>query len=86
MPETTGRKGVMIRVRGLLPRRLGRAVIPREAQSVLVKRGGEVAGAVRKIERKRCVGAGQRNLQQQSDRGDHLTETGVRSPAARLAP
>jgi hypothetical protein len=77
VPEATRREIVMSWFGDLVGRRLrtrGAATL-RQAQRVLVIGTIELAGAVRKTEQYRAMQAGYRDLQQQSDRRENLTET-----------
>jgi hypothetical protein len=55
--------------------RIGIATTPRQAQRVLVICTVEIAGTVRKNKQYRAMQTGYRDLQQQSDRRENLTET-----------
>jgi hypothetical protein len=75
MPETAGGEFVMNRSRGLVTRAVGGASISREAQRMLVECGGKIAAIVGGTEGAGRVQNRYRDLQKQSDRGKHPTET-----------
>jgi hypothetical protein len=75
MPETAGGGFVVSRFRGMVARVVGHASIPGEAQRVLVECGGKIAGVVGETELAGRVQVRYCDLQQQSDRSKHSTET-----------
>ena len=68
--------GMLIGAWGLFSRLLRITIVRGETQCVR-----EITGAVSGTDEQRCVEAGHRNPQQQSDRREKLTQTDVCSPA-----
>ena len=79
LPATARCEVVANRFRGSITRVVGSASIARKAQRVLVVRARKIAGPVIETERAGTVQGWYRDLEQQSDRGKHSTETAAGS-------